>query len=121
MQFHNEPLKGYIKRFIVTYIDVKDSNECFAIQAFKASMARKHVHYTLFNMEITCMHELVTKAQALAEVEEIRNNHTSRVQTQEHKRPKPNYSTRPFGKDKPFSQPKPHKHFVHQKLQTYTP
>ena len=62
MQHPSEPLRGNIKRFTATYTDIKDLNESFSIKAFKAGVASEHVHYALFNGEITSMHKLVTKA-----------------------------------------------------------
>ena len=79
----SEPLWGYIKRFTMAYTNVKDPNESFVIQEFKAGVINEHVYYTICNKDITSMHELVTYGQALVEVEEMRNNHLGRARTLE--------------------------------------
>ena len=61
--------------FIMIYADMKDPNENFVIQTFKGGVISEYVHYVLCHRDITSMHELVTRARALAKVEEMRNNH----------------------------------------------
>ena len=56
----------------MTFVDVKDLNEGFAIQAFRVGVTNEHVHYALCNSDITSMHELVSRVQVLIEAEEIR-------------------------------------------------
>ena len=62
VQHLNEPLRSYIKRFTVAFIDLKDLNESFVIQAFKTNVANERVHYALYNNDITSMYELVSRA-----------------------------------------------------------
>ena len=75
----NEPLKNYIKRFTATFIYVKDPNESFAIMTFRTGVANEHMHYTLYNDNITSMHEFISKAQAFVEAEEMRLNHIGQM------------------------------------------
>ena len=65
MQHPNEPLRGYNKWFTVAFTNVNDLNESFAIQAFIVGVINKHVHYALYNSNITIMHELVSRAITL--------------------------------------------------------
>ena len=76
VQRPNESLRSYIKRFIVAFANVKDSNKSFAIQAFRIGLINEHLYYAFCNNSITNMHGLISKAQALAEVEEIMTSHT---------------------------------------------
>ena len=67
------------------------------------------------------MHELGSKAQALAEVEEMRHSHIDQMQTQKSKRSESNRPTQPSHGERPTSQPETQKQHVHQKFQAYTP
>ena len=79
MQHKNELLYDYIKRFTSTCVDIKDLNESFAFQMFRARVTSEHVHYTLCHKDIITMHKLVTHAQTLVEVEEMRDNHSTQA------------------------------------------
>ena len=91
----NETLRSYTKIFTIAYADVTNPNENFAIQAFKARVANKHVHYALCGSDITDMQGLISRTQALAEVEEMRNSPASRPQSKEQNRSKQGRNNRP--------------------------
>ena len=81
-------MKSYIKKFTPAFAVIKDSNESFAIQEFRAGVVSEHVHYALCNRDITIMHKLVSHAshaQSLVKAEEMRLSHTSRIKPQEQK------------------------------------
>ena len=71
VQRSNESLGDYIKRFTATYTNVKDTNDSFAKQAFKAGVANNHVHYALHDEKLMTFQELSEKAQSLMKVVKI--------------------------------------------------
>ena len=74
-----ESLKSYIKKFTTAFVDIKDLNESFSIQAFKVSMANEQVYYALYNGDIINMHKLVFRAQSLVVAEKMRLSHIGYV------------------------------------------
>ena len=61
-QGSTEPLKGYIKRFTITYVGIRNPNEGFMIETFRARAFSDHIHYALYGSDIVEMHGLVAKA-----------------------------------------------------------
>ena len=57
---------------------MKDQNDSFAIQAFKADVISDHVHYALHDEKLTAFRELSKKAQSLTKVEKIRATQVGR-------------------------------------------
>ena len=69
-----ESLHDYIKRFIEACSDVKDLNDSFAMQAFKAEVVNDNIHYILYDDKIMTLYELLQKPQGFFQARKISEN-----------------------------------------------
>ena len=81
VQGSSESLKDYIKWFSAAYSVVRDPNDSFTVQAFRAGIFNKQVYYVLYDSSISSLYELFQKAQGLAEADETRESHVRRIDT----------------------------------------
>ena len=66
-------------------MDVKDLNDSFAMQAFKAEMVSDNVHYDLYDDKIMTLYELLQKPQGLVQAKEISENQLKKHHIKEYR------------------------------------